>query len=462
MKRAAAVAGIFYEGSAGDLMHQVDALLHKHAHEEPLSHPRALIVPHAGYVYSGNVAAAAYHHINKASYNTVFLVGAAHKTQCEGATLPAASHFETPLGLVPVNTAVVDALQEASNVFSVSDAPHCYEHSLEVQLPFLQRLLSHFTIVPVLLGGVDDTVVEQVSAAFKPYFNDSNLFVVSTDLSHYPTAKDAEREDAGTVAAICRNDPQALLQHLQRQYERAVPALVTGLCGHSAVMSLLYLTAGKRFVYHPVLYEHSGMKEALIKSRVVGYQAVVVTDKQVLFNLTADQKKHILGMARGAIVNYIEGRKEAFSVLDIEVSGVFVSVYYYEELRGCLGQLECCQSLNRLIPKLAVDAAFYDTRFPAIEDDELDGLRIEISLLTPLKKINDSSAIVMGRHGILVKKGMRQGTFLPQVGARHNWDVEEYLGHCSRDKAGLGWEGWRNAELFTYEALILKEGEEDA
>jgi AmmeMemoRadiSam system protein A len=195
------------------------------------------------------------------------------------------------------------------------------------------------------------------------------------------------------------------------------------------------------------------------KQRVVGYWAISVTDKNEL-SISKEEKNEILEKARTSIETYvITGKRNALippltdGILS-EKMGVFVSVYINGKLRGCIGGFAQEKTLNEMIQKMAVSASC-DHRFDSVEADELENMKLEISVLSPLKKINSTKEIILGKHGIYIRKGIKSGTFLPQVAVKTGWKLDEFLGHCSKDKAGLGWDGWKKAELYTYEAIIF-------
>jgi len=177
--------------------------------------------------------------------------------------------------------------------------------------------------------------------------------------------------------------------------------------------------------------------------------------------LSEEDKRLLLGLARQAIENHLNGDPPPLpTLLDcLEVRcGAFVSLYIRGKLRGCIGTFSEKEKLHRVVRDMAIAAATCDSRFLPLKKMELKNLEIEISVLTPRKPIADPSEIVIGVHGIYMKSGNRKGTFLPQVAVTQNWDVYEFLGHCAEGKAGIGWHGWKEAELFTYEALVFKSG----
>ncbi|WP_439184963.1 AmmeMemoRadiSam system protein B [Carboxylicivirga taeanensis] len=459
MRRKAAVAGSFYPGEQSHLQKQVEELMLDATSEKVYDEVRALIVPHAGYVYSGSVAAAAYHQVAGNRYDSIFLLGTSHKLGFKGAAVPSYSAFETPLGSMQVNRTIVDSLAEEPSFF-ISDEVHEDEHTLEVQLPFIQNQVGCSNgIVPIIVGTKAEGL-KSIAQALKPFFNASNLFIVSTDFSHYPPAQLAEQEDKRTADIICLNDYELLLRYLTLQKQKRLPQLLTGLCGGTAVLTMLATGQGHVLEFHQLLYQHSGMKLYKDEKKVVGYQAIAVCEKAQQGELSSKGQALLLIEAHQAIENYLAGKvKRLEQSPDVELvgSGVFVSVYVEGQLRGCVGQFTGDAPLTTLVKEQAVNAAFFDSRFPAVQSEELDGLKVEISILTPMRQIAEVSEINMGQHGIYIKKGSQHGTFLPQVGARNDWSVEEYLGHCSRDKAGIGWDGWRDAEVYVYEAIIISD-----
>lgn len=461
--RKPSVAGSFYKADASKLKKQVQ-------HYLSLVHPfdlngevQALIVPHAGYIYSGEVAASAYQQLNGNSFKNVFLIGTSHKKQFPGAAIYNGEAFEMPMGKVSVNVEITDKLINASSLFQDDELMHTDEHSLEVQLPFLQSVLGEsFSIVPILLGTNNPDDCKLIASHLKPYFNSDNLFVISTDFSHYPNAVDAFREDENTADAIISNDPQVLLEVLSKHKTNNVQGFLTGLCGWSAVLILMYLSADcPDSNYHHILYQNSGDKGQKDTSRVVGYHAIALTQQKKVFTLDKVEKETLLRLCHHALYKHW-GIEDDYTlndytrVLDAQV-GAFVSVYVQNELRGCIGHMISQKPLYEMVQILAVDAAFYDSRFPKIKQEERDDVQFEISVLTPMQRVMGSDEVELGKHGIFIKKDLQSGTFLPQVGARNNWTVEEFLGYCSRDKAKIGWEGWREAELYTYEAIIFSD-----
>uniref|UniRef100_UPI00321738E9 AmmeMemoRadiSam system protein B n=1 Tax=uncultured Draconibacterium sp. TaxID=1573823 RepID=UPI00321738E9 len=464
--REAAVAGRFYPGTKQELENKLaslfDSVSEKPQKQLPL---QALISPHAGYVFSGKVAAAAFSQIpENADYKRVFILASSHQFHFNGASVYTLGNYETPLGEIKVDRKLATELADSSDVFKDKPDAHLYEHSLEVQLPFLQyKLGTGFKLVPIILGTSNSSDCKKLAQALSPYFTPKNLFVISTDFSHYPGYDDASKIDYITAGSICTNNPERLLSTLKNNAELPVENLSTSLCGWTSILTLLYLTEGKTYEFAQIEYQNSGdAKMYGDKSQVVGYWAIAVFDENVPFVISDEDQKEIIEVARTSITKYIQtGKKiklpppKSDSILSTK-TGAFVSVYVKGELRGCIGGFAQKKTLNELIQQMAVSSVC-DHRFDAVKSKELKYMTLEVSVLSPLKKIKSAKEIVPGRHGIYIRKGLNTGTYLPQVAKKTGWNVTELLGHCSHDKAGLGWDGWKTAELFTYEAVIIKE-----
>lgn len=461
--REPAFAGKFYPGSKKALKKQLKELFAEaRPKQDSQNQPRAIISPHAGYIFSGKTAASAFNQIPQdADFKRVLVLASSHQFLFGGAAVYSSGNYKTPLGELKVDTELARKLIESDEIFRDYDEAHEYEHSLEVQLPFLQyHLKNDFLLIPIILGTNNPADVEKIGKALAPYFTPENLFVISTDFSHYPEYDDAIENDLETAEAICSNNPQKLLQVIEKK--KRIDNLATSLCGWTSVLTLLYLTQDKNLEYKKIDYSNSGDSEPYgDKSRVVGYWALAVYPKNISFQVSEEEQKELLEKARNSILKFLEtGKRDqpepshTNGIINSE-AGVFVSIYVKGELRGCIGNFAKEETLNDLIQRIAVSAAC-DHRFKNLQPDETDDMELEISVLSPLKKIDSAEEIELGKHGIYIKKGLNSGTYLPQVAKKTGWNLEEFLGHCARDKAGLGWDGWKNAEIYTYEAFIFR------
>lgn len=467
--RHPAVAGTFYPGKADELRREVDGLFETAVPPVKAGNVLALVVPHAGYVFSGQVAASAFKQLNPArEYKRIFLIGSSHTTHFEGASIYARGSFITPLGRVPVDSALAAELLESHEVFRDDKSVHLEEHSLEVQLPFLQQRLQHpFSIVPIVIGGSSTENCRAIAAALKPYLNADNLFVISTDFSHYPSDEDAMEVDGATATAIQQNSAGSLLQVLDANAKKRIPGLVTSLCGWTSVLSLLYMTQDDpAYTYHHLQYMNSADSPYGDTTRVVGYHALAVFGDghaAETFTVNAEEQQYLLGLARISLEEHLRNGRffepdtTQLTPVMKTVCGAFVSLHQAGALRGCIGTFKAREPLYKVIQQMTLAAATEDYRFSRVTAEELDGIDIEISVLSPLKKLSDIREIQLGTHGIYIVKGSQTGTFLPQVALETGWDLETFLGHCARDKAGIGWDGWKTADIYIYTAVVFSE-----
>lgn len=470
--RKPVVAGKFYPAQKQVLNNDLQSYFKKASGKE-IQNTISLIAPHAGYVFSGEVAACSYNQIDEdKTFENIFILASSHHAAFKGASIYNIGDYETPLGEVPVNIQLANKLIKQSNLFDYHPQAHTLEHSLEVQLPLLQyKLNTNFQIVPIVIGTQEEADCRKMSEVLKPYFNANNLFVISTDFSHYPHYEAAKQNDQVTADAVASNQPERLIRTLEENMDKNIANLATSLCGWSSVLTLMYMTSEMSGIeYHQIRYNNSGDTEYGDKERVVGYYSIAVSQKKdgensIGFNLSAEEKVKLLTIARNTITGYLTSGKmptlndEQFSSNLKSRCGAFVTLHKKGELRGCIGQFNAKHPLYKTVQEMAVSASTNDNRFLPVATDEINELEIEISVLTPLRRIKSIEEFELGRHGIYIKAGYRTGTFLPQVAESTGWSTEEFFGHCARDKAGLDWDGWKNAELYTYEAIVFSESE---
>jgi hypothetical protein len=230
----------------------------------------------------------------------------------------------------------------------------------------------------------------------------------------------------------------------------------------------MYMTAPQKDLsYHAIQYKNSGDARPANTKSVVGYYAISVarqaTPERASFTLNNKEKATLLALARRTVEAYVtDGSVPAVDQADLSTPlttpcGAFVTLTKHEALRGCIGRFDAPDPLYRVVQQMAIASATQDSRFNPVEPGELRDLEIEISVLTPMRKIASIEEFQLGKHGIYIRKGMRSGTFLPQVATETGWTREEFLGHCAQDKAGIGWDGWKDADLYVYEALVFSE-----
>ena len=467
--RKAAVAGQFYHKNPAELKNQLKEFFSEAETKRPGT-TRAVIVPHAGYVFSGQVAASAFNQINpNRKIKNVFLLGSAHRVWVNKASVFGGEAYETPLGQVRVNTEIVHKLLENS-AFSYNQKAHKNEHSLEVELPFLQHHLKNdFKIIPILVNTQDQREIQSIAKALKPYYTQNNLFVISTDFSHYPSDKNACKTDSLTAEALASGNPEKLLMQIEKNNRKGVSNLKTSMCGLSAMLVFLDIIEDQGHAIEKIEYRNSSDSQYGDRNRVVGYWAMRVAPKQTTkakeasFSLKATEKNYLLKLARNTIDQYLKTKRiPAIPENDLTPNlktktGCFVTLHKNGRLRGCIGNFSGTLPLAEGVQEMAVAAATEDPRFNKLRPEELKSIKIEISVLTPLKPIDNLKDFELGKHGIYIQKGMHSGTYLPQVADGKNWTKEEFVSHCSKHKAGLGKDGWKKAKLYTYEALIFSE-----
>ena len=486
--RPATQANRFYTGDARELSEEVDSLLALHAKDRKYEQVAALIVPHAGYYFSGNVAAAAYQSIpNNVQYKRIFLLGPSHHEWLDGASVNTGfDYYSTPLGNVRVDVETAlrlttnctndtnsiskpDRTNKTDSVFFYNPKAHDREHCLEVQLPFLQRFFTLHSslltkdvppIVPIIISTNDFRKLQRIAETLKPYMTEENLFVVSSDFSHYPKYEDACEVDARTGKAVESGDVERFIAQLEENARSGVKNLSTSACGELAIATLMLMMQDGGYEVKHLLYQNSGDIDNHDHSRVVGYHAFAILRKSE-FSLNDEEKRMLKDIALTSIKDSLDGKRIAQPTLNSKLStlnskcGAFVSLHKQGRLRGCIGHFGEDVPLHEIVAEMARAAAFEDPRFMPVTRDELDDIDIEISVLTPMRRIQSLDEFQLHKHGIYIKKGYRSGTFLPQVADEVNWTKEEFVGHCAQDKAGIGWDGWKDAELYVYEAIVF-------
>jgi len=450
-------AGTFYPGGKSELTKTVDSLL-KDAHPAGIKgRAVAMIVPHAGYIYSGPIASHAYRLIKDISPKRIILLGPSHYYPLSNPTLYGEGSFSTPLGEIPINSALTNKIKKRCPDIKVSQEAHRQEHSLEVQLPFLQRVVSHFEIVPILVPPHREALDEEKPAKVLAGLlkEDKDLIIlVSTDLSHFHSYNQARRIDEDTVKLIKEMSVKKLGQGILSGKNE--------LCGDGAVLTgmLCAREFGAKNV-EVLSFASSGDIQG-DKSRVVGYAAIVFSAKNEKADNPGieDAEAEILQIARQTIETYVREKKIPMvtpkAAIFKEKRGVFVTLMKHGALRGCIGRFDPDENFLTILQKMAVASATKDYRFSPVTAGELKDIEIEVSILSPLKKIGSLDEFVVGEHGIYMKKGARASTFLPQVATEQGWDKEKTLRHLSL-KAGLDQDGWKDAEFYIYTSTIIKE-----
>ena len=466
--KTADLAGKWYSPSPVDLSNELSGYLNE-AHVPEFTHnPIAFFVPHAGFRFSGQVAAYSYKVIEKIKPKTIILVGASHhKYQENTASVFNDEYFSTPLGKIFIDKEMSEDLLESSNIFE--DLPEAYkeENSIEMQIPFIQMVSPDSKLVIITLMDQSERNLVEISRVLTEKLKQKEDYVLlaSTDLSHYMKYDDARIRDLNTIEKIKEMDSHLL-------YRASLSDDHKWMCGYGAacvVMDVAKNLGGERMEI--LKYMNSGDVTG-DKKRVVGYFSAAFVpedsikgEKNMIGN---DERKKLLVLAREAIANYLNTGKylkvdknnfeeEILS----EKMGAFVTLHKDGELKGCIGHMESEEPLYKTVSEMAVAAAFQDPRFISVTKNDIDSMDIEISALSPMKKINDHNKIQVGTHGVMVKKGVRGGVYLPQVAIETGWNKEEFLNSLCEQKAGIPRDSWKTGDCDIYIFTAEVFGEKD-
>jgi AmmeMemoRadiSam system protein B/AmmeMemoRadiSam system protein A len=500
--RRAQVAGSWYPGDKEQLAAAVDAMLAEAKPPKPPMPPMldgkimAVISPHAGYRFSGKAAATGYALLRGQDIRRVIVLAISHHVPLRGVSIPDVTHFETPLGLIPLDAPAIARLRKSPVVDSALRA-EMEEHSLEMQLPLLQRALPSFTLVPILVGQMRDAEQVELATLLAEIVDTHTLVVASSDFTHrganygyeVPAGKGTIQErlarvDDGSVEQILKLRRRGLLDHADRTG--------TTICGLQPIALLLELlnrfpgTRGQvvsRYTSGDVTNDWSSSvtyvdvaftgkwpeRSVLENARVGGERMFPLSDqdratllKLARVSLEASVHKHAFDPTATTTVPRtpsLERKAGAFVTLKCKMSDAGRCIGRGDDLRGCIGTIEPTDSVYDTVARRAASAALEDTRFPhEVTPEELPFITIEISVLTPPVPVKSADDIVMGKHGIILIAGWNRATFLPQVAPEQGWDRETTLRHLSR-KAGLADDGWKKAEFKVYEAIVFGEDE---
>jgi len=478
--RDPAVAGQFYPAEKNELSQMIDEFLANATTTPITGQPRILIVPHAGYVFSGPTAAYGFKTLENYEYDTAIILGSSHNYPLDKLALYNGDVVKTPLGTVEINKNLTAALISDNNLIYANNNVHAPEHSLEVEIPFLQKMINNnFKLVLGLINSDDQKTLQSVANSIYKIFSDEKiLLVISSDLSHYPNYDDALYSDARIIDSILTKDTNNFTDTFNSILAENRPGLDTCACGSSAIKIGMLLAEKLNLSGQILHYSNSGdTPDYGDKTRVVGYGAIVFASLSSPYqgevpsaneaegSLTKVEQSAALDLARNTLeraFNLTDKKFEDYKNYPIfsEKRGVFVTLKKNDELRGCIGLIEPIKELCPAIIEMAQAAAFDDPRFPELTANELADIKIEISVLTPLQKISDpKKEIKLGRHGVIVRQGNNSGVFLPQVATETGWDLDELMSQLCSQKAGLPTDCWKNGsvKIYTFEAQVMEE-----
>lgn len=464
--RESVIAGTWYPGSPDRLKNEIRSYLDQADADLPAGDLLGLIVPHAGYMYSGGVAAHAYRLLETRPFERVLIVAPSHRAHFPGASVYRLGGYRTPLGVVPLDRELIDALLAEDVELGYHPQAHAQEHSLEIQLPFLQVVLGSFQLTPIVMGDQSYEFCRRLAGAIARVCRDRKvLLVASSDLSHYHGYQQAKQLDERVAEAVAAYDPQRLSREIGQGECEA--------CGAGPMMTVLLaaerLGANKAKVLH---YANSGDVTG-DRSGVVGYMAAAAyrnpgdgPSRQekprvgVDLGLSEEEKRTLKSLALETIRCRIN-RHDRPKLRDPqgklkEPRGAFVTLRKKGALRGCIGSLVGHGPLYETIQDMAIQAAFSDPRFSPLSGEELADIDLEISVLTPMERIEDIERIEIGTHGLYIKKEGRSGLLLPQVATEQQWGREEFL-RWTCHKAGLTETAWDDpdTEIYIFSADIF-------
>jgi len=467
------LAGSWYEASSGKLRGELEGYLADVGMEQIEGDLIGLIAPHAGFRFSGPVAAYAYKALAERAPGIVIVVGFTHRRYFpDRIAVLTDEAFITPLGRSEIDADITESLiAYDENIQSIPEA-FVSENSIEMQVPFIQVVLKDARLVLIALCDQRKQNSRLLADALYSVLRDKKDFVIicSADMSHYLPYADAKEKDADTIKKLEVFDPEGFYDYSMKHRHEL-------MCGYGAVCAVMdackKLGADKVEILD---YANSGDTSGE-KNRVVGYlsAAFVKTKgalpdagyvkKEVENMLNQTQRDELLKIARNSIRHYLETGKH----LDVNVEdpvlkqdmGAFVTLHKHGRLRGCIGNMVARGPLYLAVRDMAVAAALNDPRFPLVTLDELDGIDIEISALSPMQRITDYNEIELGRHGVMVKQGMRSGVYLPQVADETGWSRDQFMSSLCASKAGISPDAWKAGEcdIYVFTAEVFGEKE---
>ena len=470
--REPAVAGQFYPGTKDSLDKMVTRFFNNVTDPKISGPVIGIVSPHAGYEFSGAVAAHGYKMISNLGFKTVIIIGPSHRVFFEGAAVYDQGTWKTPLGEVEIDSKLAKELIN-SNPKKIRALPHVHnqEHSIEVQVPFLQKSLKDFKIVPIMLVEPSFSDCQILADAISQVVKDTTtLLLASSDLYHGYSYDECVEIDKKTLGLIEKFDAKGLYNSLTTGKAQA--------CGGLPIVVVM-LAAQKLGTDRAQILKSTNSNEVMaeIGGYCVGYGSVVFyqshkgtkkekteTKQNKSVGLSDNEKKELLKIARTTLEKHVRDEKLPEDIPNDaklkEKQGVFVTLQKHGQLRGCIGYVEGIKPIYEAVRDNAINASSNDPRFPPVQPIELKDIDIEITVMTPLEKISDPNVIEVGKHGILIRKGWNQGLLLPQVATEYGWNREEFLAHTCM-KAGLPVNAWKDkdAEIYIFSGEVFGEKE---
>ena len=454
--RKPVVAGRFYPGEKSKLTDLLDQIFLESTDQKFYKSVNAVIVPHAGYAISGRIAARAFAHVNLNGIQRVIVIGPSHHVGFHGISVAPYDSYRTPLGDVDVDVSACNHLYCSDQLYTRYEEAHRYEHSLEVELPFIQRIAPESKIIPLVTGDLSLQEIREAATRLHDLWDTSTLLVISSDFTHYgeqfgycpfskkKASKSLEKLDQGAIHHILQKDTDGFVNYIQE----------TGatICGRIPITILLALMEKCVISAEPHLIDYTNSGKILNDyTNSVSYASILTDNEQGLqyldasLSLTKKDKQFLLKLARDAIAaklnNEVVQISDGASQYLYKSGSVFVTLRIDGKLRGCIGSIKPEGSLIDNVIRNAQNAAYDDPRFRPLPADELHKITIEIACLRMSKDITTLDQIILGKHGIILEKEDRRAVFLPQVPIEYGWDKETTLENLSL-KAGLNKTAW--------------------
>jgi len=469
--------GRWYPASAGTLSEQIAGFFEK-ADVKPMDNVIALILPHAGYSFSGQTAAFGPAATEK-KYKRIVIIGPTHRLPMEEVlSVPRVTHYETPLGQVPLDLEFIDSLLEYSLFQNVPRA-HQYEHSVQIELPLLQYAQRDFKLVPIVAGHCSEETIEKAALILKSLIDDETLVVASSDFVHYgrnygyvPFTENIPEQikklDMGAYEYIADSDSRGFLD-----YKRRTGATICGYIPIAILLSMLDEPTEVKLLKYTTSGEITGDYNNSVSYLSVAFSGTWGSSPPPrpagsASELTEQDRKQLLVLARKSIVSFLEWRKVPTAAdLNVEVTeamkeprAAFVTLKQNSQLRGCTGDIFPRQPLYMSVISNAINAVVNDRRFLPVTKDQCDDIDIEISILTIPQPIASSDKIRIGIDGVVLKKNGRSALFLPQIATEWHWSLEQMLTQLSL-KAGLPADAWKHgASFLVFQAEVFGEDQQ--
>lgn len=482
-------AGSFYPQDKTALSSLVDDFLASANPQKIDEEILGIVSPHAGYIYSGPIAAYSYKAIQDKKFDTVIILAPSHQHYLDGVAIYSQGYFQSPLGNLEIDSELA-AKFSSLDLVTYDKKYFNGEHAIEVQLPYVIKALSNPKIVPIIFGKNSYEQLEKFAEKLKELSSSKKiLIIVSTDMSHYRPYQEAIVIDKSTYKLIEKKDSYGLWSTQEEGGGRA--------CGIYPLITFVFYAQIQDAAVKILKYANSG-DTAGDKNKVVGYMSAVAVknspqsivdspqkeedrsqkpeakkekveenkeENMGEFNLNNEEKQVLLKIARETLENHLQGKKvPSFKIGSNnlkEKRGAFVTLKEHGELRGCIGRIVADEVLYKVISQMAIEAATGDPRFSPVQYAELKNIEIEISVLTPFVEVKSLDEIEVGKHGLMIRKGFYSGLLLPQVPGEWGWDKQTFLEQTCH-KAGLPTNAYKDksATLYKFSAIVFGEKEE--